>query len=98
MNFVCEIMLVIIEIEMPISFFVLVISNSLLTLLVDWLTNWCSGFLFDGMDFRVLRLQAGHKYCLLGRLSSEVGWNHADTIRGSFFQMFFNQRFTCSMY
>ncbi|KAL3531112.1 hypothetical protein ACH5RR_010434 [Cinchona calisaya] len=30
---------------------------------------------------KVLRLQAGHKYCLLGRLSSEVGWNHADTIR-----------------
>ncbi|KAK4388006.1 60S ribosomal protein L13a-2 [Sesamum angolense] len=24
---------------------------------------------------KVLRLQAGHKYCLLGRLSSEVGWN-----------------------
>ncbi|XP_027154946.1 60S ribosomal protein L13a-2-like, partial [Coffea eugenioides] len=30
---------------------------------------------------KVLRLQAGHKYCLLGRLSSEVGWNYADTIR-----------------
>ncbi|KAE9460782.1 hypothetical protein C3L33_07307, partial [Rhododendron williamsianum] len=30
---------------------------------------------------KVLRLQAGHKYCLLGRLSSEVGWNHYDTIR-----------------
>ncbi|KAL8470205.1 hypothetical protein ACS0TY_032895 [Phlomoides rotata] len=29
----------------------------------------------------VLRLQAGDKYCLLGRLSSEVGWNHYDTIR-----------------
>ncbi|XP_035540748.1 60S ribosomal protein L13a-4-like [Juglans regia] len=29
----------------------------------------------------VLRLQKGHKYCLLGRLSSEVGWNHYDTIR-----------------
>jgi large subunit ribosomal protein L13Ae len=29
----------------------------------------------------VLRLQSGHKYCLLGRLSSEVGWNHYDTIR-----------------
>ncbi|CBI16721.3 unnamed protein product, partial [Vitis vinifera] len=26
-------------------------------------------------------LQAGHKYCLLGRLSLEVGWNHYDTIR-----------------
>ena len=32
---------------------------------------------------KVLRLQAGHKYCLLGRLSSEVGWNHYDTIRVS---------------
>ncbi|XP_056166232.1 60S ribosomal protein L13a-2-like [Syzygium oleosum] len=31
---------------------------------------------------KVLRLQAGHKYCLLGRLSSEVGWNHFDTIKG----------------
>ncbi|KAK3415240.1 hypothetical protein EUGRSUZ_H00799 [Eucalyptus grandis] len=31
--------------------------------------------------YRVLRLQKGHKYCLLGRLSSEVGWNHYDTIR-----------------
>ncbi|KAL0366627.1 UNVERIFIED_CONTAM: 60S ribosomal protein L13a-4, partial [Sesamum radiatum] len=30
---------------------------------------------------KVLRLQAGHKYCLLGRLSSEVGWNHYDSIR-----------------
>ncbi|CDP20593.1 unnamed protein product [Coffea canephora] len=30
---------------------------------------------------KVLRLQAGHKYCLLGGLSSEVGWNYADTIR-----------------
>ncbi|KAH6834774.1 Ribosomal protein L13 family protein [Perilla frutescens var. hirtella] len=30
---------------------------------------------------KVLRLQAGHKYCVLGRLSSEVGWNHYDTIR-----------------
>lgn len=30
---------------------------------------------------KVLRLQAGHKYCLLGRLSSEVGWNHYDTIK-----------------
>ncbi|KAL8547536.1 hypothetical protein ACS0TY_007027 [Phlomoides rotata] len=29
----------------------------------------------------VLRLQAGHKYCLLGRLSSEVGWSHYDIIR-----------------
>ncbi|KAJ1409582.1 Ribosomal protein L13, eukaryotic/archaeal [Sesbania bispinosa] len=32
---------------------------------------------------KVLRLQKGHKYCLLGRLSSEVGWNYYDTIRTS---------------
>lgn len=32
---------------------------------------------------RVLRLQKGHKYCLLGKLSSEVGWNYYDTIRVS---------------
>lgn len=30
---------------------------------------------------RVLRLQPGHKYCLLGRLSSEVGWNYYDIIK-----------------
>ncbi|KAB1213690.1 60S ribosomal protein L13a-4 [Morella rubra] len=30
---------------------------------------------------KVLRLQAGHKYCLLGKLSSEVGWNHYETIK-----------------
>lgn len=30
---------------------------------------------------KVLRLQPGHKYCLLGRLSKEVGWHHFDTIR-----------------
>ncbi|GAB2226510.1 Large ribosomal subunit protein uL13w-like protein [Drosera capensis] len=30
---------------------------------------------------KVLRLQKGHKYCLLGRLSKEVGWNHYDTIK-----------------
>ncbi|KAJ1375352.1 Ribosomal protein L13 superfamily, partial [Sesbania bispinosa] len=30
---------------------------------------------------KVLRLQKGHKYCLLGRLSYEVGWNYHDTIR-----------------
>uniref|UniRef100_A0A453LUQ2 60S ribosomal protein L13a n=1 Tax=Aegilops tauschii subsp. strangulata TaxID=200361 RepID=A0A453LUQ2_AEGTS len=30
---------------------------------------------------RVLRLQPGHRYCLLGQLSKEVGWNYADTIR-----------------
>ncbi|KAJ6843828.1 60S ribosomal protein L13a-4 [Iris pallida] len=31
---------------------------------------------------KVLRLQAVHKYCLLGRLSKEVGWSHYDTIKG----------------
>ncbi|CAI0561057.1 unnamed protein product [Linum tenue] len=30
---------------------------------------------------KVLRLQSGHKHCLLGQLSSQVGWNHYDTIR-----------------
>ncbi|XP_006657401.1 60S ribosomal protein L13a-2-like [Oryza brachyantha] len=30
---------------------------------------------------KVLRLQPGHKYCLLGHLSKEVGWNYHDTIR-----------------
>ncbi|VFQ69695.1 unnamed protein product [Cuscuta campestris] len=30
---------------------------------------------------KVLRLQPGHKYCLLGKLSSEVGWSHYDTIK-----------------
>ncbi|TJX32366.1 50S ribosomal protein L13, partial [Soehngenia saccharolytica] len=30
---------------------------------------------------KVLRLQPGHKYCLLGRLSHEVGWHHYDTIK-----------------
>ncbi|KAJ4760100.1 60S ribosomal protein L13a [Rhynchospora pubera] len=30
---------------------------------------------------KVLRLQPGHKYCLLGQLSKEVGWNHYDTIK-----------------
>ncbi|CAN6196664.1 unnamed protein product [Urochloa humidicola] len=30
---------------------------------------------------KVLRLQKGHKYCLLGDLSKEVGWNYQDTIR-----------------
>ena len=29
---------------------------------------------------KVLRLQPGHKYCLPGRLSKEVGWNHYETI------------------
>ena len=32
---------------------------------------------------RVLRLQKGHKYCVLGRLSPEVGWSYYDTIRVS---------------
>ncbi|KVI08085.1 Ribosomal protein L13, partial [Cynara cardunculus var. scolymus] len=31
--------------------------------------------------FMVLRLTVGHKYCLLGQLSSEVGWNHYETIK-----------------
>jgi hypothetical protein len=35
-------------------------------------------------DFRVLRLQPGHKFCLLGRLSTEVGWHHYDTIKVCF--------------
>uniref|UniRef100_A0A0D6R8A3 60S ribosomal protein L13a n=1 Tax=Araucaria cunninghamii TaxID=56994 RepID=A0A0D6R8A3_ARACU len=30
---------------------------------------------------KVLRLQPGHKYCLLGRLSHEVGWHHYETIK-----------------
>lgn len=30
---------------------------------------------------KVLRLQPGHKFCLLGRLSSEVGWHHEETIK-----------------
>ncbi|KAH7437142.1 hypothetical protein KP509_05G058300 [Ceratopteris richardii] len=30
---------------------------------------------------KVLRLQPGHKFCLLGRLSSEVGWHQYDTIK-----------------
>eukprot|EP00850_Spirogloea_muscicola_P019302 SM000188S03797 [mRNA] locus=s188:27538:28767:+ [translate_table: standard] len=30
---------------------------------------------------KVLRLAPGHKFCLLGRLSSEVGWHHGDTIQ-----------------
>ena len=38
---------------------------------------------------RVLRLQAGHKYCLLGKLSSEVGWNYYDTIKVSFSSFLF---------
>ncbi|XVF28769.1 hypothetical protein REPUB_Repub15cG0059200 [Reevesia pubescens] len=31
--------------------------------------------------FKVLRIHKGHKYYVLGRLSSEVGWNHYNTIR-----------------
>ncbi|GKA09085.1 probable transcription factor KAN2 isoform X1, partial [Tanacetum coccineum] len=34
------------------------------------------------LNLKVLRLTAGHKYCLLGKLSSEVGWNHYKTIKG----------------
>ncbi|CAJ2649002.1 unnamed protein product [Trifolium pratense] len=32
-------------------------------------------------EVRVLRLQKRHEYCLLGYLSSEVGWNYYDTIK-----------------
>ncbi|PNX80687.1 NADP-dependent alkenal double bond reductase p1-like protein, partial [Trifolium pratense] len=32
-------------------------------------------------QIRVLRLQKRHEYCLLGYLSSEVGWNYYDTIK-----------------
>ncbi|CAM8954232.1 unnamed protein product [Rhodiola kirilowii] len=35
----------------------------------------------DALNFR---LQAGHKYCRLGRLSSEVGWNQLDKIKVRF--------------
>ncbi|XP_073354738.1 uncharacterized protein [Aegilops tauschii subsp. strangulata] len=37
--------------------------------------------LVGGQGLRVLRLQPGHRYCLLGQLSKEVGWNYTDTIR-----------------
>ncbi|KAK8949515.1 60S ribosomal protein L13a-4 [Platanthera zijinensis] len=30
---------------------------------------------------KVLRLLPGHKYCLLGKLSTEVGWGYADVIK-----------------
>ncbi|KAH7331290.1 hypothetical protein KP509_20G024700 [Ceratopteris richardii] len=30
---------------------------------------------------KVLRLQPGHKFCILGRLSSEVGWHHYDIVK-----------------
>lgn len=30
---------------------------------------------------RVLRLKPGHKFCLLGQLSHEVGWHHLETIQ-----------------
>lgn len=50
--------------------------------LMFWLWGICIyKFVMLLWKFRVLRLQAGHKYCLLGRLSSEVGWNHYDTIK-----------------
>lgn len=42
-----------------------------------WMLKWWMKFI------RVLRLQKGHKYCHLGQLSSEVGWNYYDTIRVS---------------
>uniref|UniRef100_A0A803MZA3 Uncharacterized protein n=1 Tax=Chenopodium quinoa TaxID=63459 RepID=A0A803MZA3_CHEQI len=37
---------------------------------------------------KVLRLQKGHKYCLLGRLSIEVSWSHYNTIRFSKAKLF----------
>uniref|UniRef100_A0A453LUT7 60S ribosomal protein L13a-4 n=1 Tax=Aegilops tauschii subsp. strangulata TaxID=200361 RepID=A0A453LUT7_AEGTS len=43
---------------------------------------------------KVLRLQPGHRYCLLGQLSKEVGWNYADTIRVCCFLVLFLQ---CSL-
>lgn len=52
--------------------------------LIEIYTYLCSSVYWNVMyhvKIRVLRLQAGHKYCLLGRLSSEVGWNHYDTIK-----------------
>ncbi|EFJ23532.1 hypothetical protein SELMODRAFT_166650 [Selaginella moellendorffii] len=30
---------------------------------------------------KVLRLKPGHKFCLLGQLSKEVGWHHHETIK-----------------
>ncbi|GJX23056.1 alpha-soluble NSF attachment protein [Tanacetum coccineum] len=33
------------------------------------------------LNLKVLRLTAGYKYYLLGKLSSEVGWNHYETIK-----------------
>jgi len=49
-----------------------------------WMLNWW------WMELtRVLRLQKGHKYCLLGKLSSEVGWNYYDTIRVSSYLLYF---------
>ena len=30
---------------------------------------------------RVLRLRPGRRFCVLGRLSTEVGWKHGETIR-----------------
>lgn len=47
-----------------------------------WMLNWWMELT------RVLRLQKGHKYCLLGKLSSEVGWNYYDTIRVSSYLLF----------
>ena len=31
-------------------------------------------------SFQMLCLQPGHNYCLLGRISKEVGWHHYGTI------------------
>ncbi|KAF9611075.1 hypothetical protein IFM89_026959 [Coptis chinensis] len=38
---------------------------------------------------KVLRLQPGHKYCLMGQLSKEVGWNHFDTIKAREYRIIF---------
>lgn len=49
-----------------------------------WVRSLLTVCIFLGyLNARVLRLQKGHKYCLLGRLSSEVGWNYYDTIKVS---------------
>jgi hypothetical protein len=39
---------------------------------------------------RVLRLQPGHMFYLLGHLSTEVGWHHYDTIKVWFLLPFVN--------
>jgi galactitol-specific phosphotransferase system IIC component len=46
--------------------------------LLNFDTEWMN-------EIRVLRLQKSHKYCLLGQLSSEVGWNYYDTMKVGFY-------------